>query len=369
MVICERCIIPSSFPNVTIENGTCTFCKIHDISPRVGRDILGKDVLFDLLNFKKSIKYDCVVGLSGGKDSSYALYYIAREIGLKPLAVFFDNGFISDQAKENIRNICESLRVDLVVHKASKYRIRTIKENLCLSKYTGIFYACFNCENNLRTAVINSANDHGIPYVVYGATDYEDPYTTFLNPEAKTFRIVKGERHSKISDTLKHIKWTFLDPLFLPMKIKDKPCFYYHYLLSKYYMVRDNIRIQAPEGWKNLNPAMNVTFDGKKVKTVYLFDYINYNPEKMVEILKKETNWNAPSGKEARMDCKLGCFANYQHLLNTGITKDGFTLSVLVRNGLLSRAEALRREKIIKKDLKNECERVKKEILNKASEM
>lgn len=64
------------------------------------------------------------------------------------------------------------------------------------------------------------------------------------------------------------------------------------------------------------------------------------------------------------MDCKLGCFANYQHSLNTGITKDGFTLSVLVRNGLMSRSDAMRKEQIIKMGLKEECEKIENEIIN-----
>lgn len=169
MEICDRCIIPTTFPGITIENGTCTFCRNFDISPKVEKKLLGRDKLLEVLAPKKSNMFDCVVGLSGGKDSSYAIYYIVRELGLNPLAVFFDNGFISEQAKENIKNLCESLKVELVIRRASKYRHKIIKENLYVSKFTGKFHACFNCENILRTTVNNTAINYNIPFIVYGA--------------------------------------------------------------------------------------------------------------------------------------------------------------------------------------------------------
>lgn len=148
MKICKKCIITDSFPDISIEDGECTFCKMHAAFPRVKKNLLGRERLFDKITARKGTTYHCVVGLSGGKDSSYALFYIARILGLKPLAVFFDNGFISDIAKENINNICAKLNVDLVICGATKYRLKIMKENVHLSKYTGKLDACVNCENN-----------------------------------------------------------------------------------------------------------------------------------------------------------------------------------------------------------------------------
>jgi len=366
MKVCSQCIVPESFPGITFENGVCTFCRMHVTAPRVKKELLGKDKLLAKLTGGRKSAYHCVVGLSGGKDSSYALYYITRVLGFKPLAVFFDNGFITEHAKKNIDTICTKLNVDLVVCKATPFRTNIIKESVHLARFTGKLNACVNCENNLRTSVINEATKREIPYVIYAATDYEDPFTIFLNPAAKTFRETRVKGKPGFIGAIKKLKWNLFDPLFLPLNLPDRPKYIYHFLLSKYYVVRDNIRMRPPEGLNRLNPSMHVTFEGKKTETLYLFDYIEYNPQRMIETLKKEVGWGAPAGRESRMDCMLGCFANYQYLREKGITKDGFTFSVLVRNGLLSREEALRKEEILKEGLKEECVRVKAEILSRA---
>ena len=94
-----------------IEDGICTLCKIHDRSPRFEKDPLGKDKLLEKLTSRASDNYDCVVPVSGGKDSTYALFYVVKELGLKPLAVSADSGFVVESAMENIENICEKLSV------------------------------------------------------------------------------------------------------------------------------------------------------------------------------------------------------------------------------------------------------------------
>ena len=62
------------------------------------------------------------------------------------------------------------------------------------------------------------------------------------------------------------------------------------------------------------------------------------------------------------MDCKLHSLVNYQHLKDKGITADGFTLSVVVRNGMLNREEAIAKEELLKDDLENECREVCDEL-------
>ena len=109
MRICQRCIIPDSYPNVTFDDGICSLCRIHDRSPRLERSTLGRDKLLEKLTSKATDKYHCVVPLSGGKDSSYALFCVVRELGLKPLAVWADSGFVVGSARANIEKMCEKL--------------------------------------------------------------------------------------------------------------------------------------------------------------------------------------------------------------------------------------------------------------------
>ncbi|HEX2956977.1 MAG TPA: N-acetyl sugar amidotransferase [Chitinispirillaceae bacterium] len=122
MQICTRCIYDSRVPKITFdENGVCNYCKmiddlkdqyktgtpegeakLHQIIEQIKKDGKGK-------------KYDCVVGVSGGTDSSYMIVK-ALEWGLRPLAVHYDNTWNTAIATENIRKVLGKLNVDLYTY-------------------------------------------------------------------------------------------------------------------------------------------------------------------------------------------------------------------------------------------------------------
>jgi tRNA(Ile)-lysidine synthase TilS/MesJ len=69
------------------------------------------DLLDAIKKSGKNKKYDCLIGVSGGVDSSYVAY-IVKELGLRPLAVHMDNGWNSEEAVKNIRSLCNNLGID-----------------------------------------------------------------------------------------------------------------------------------------------------------------------------------------------------------------------------------------------------------------
>ena len=95
--ICERCVSDSSISSLVLdENRICQYCKIHDEMEK--EYPLNNSSFSELLKICKKIKldgknksYDCVVGVSGGKDSSYLLYLVKEKLQLRPLAVHFKN--------------------------------------------------------------------------------------------------------------------------------------------------------------------------------------------------------------------------------------------------------------------------------------
>ncbi len=372
MSVCQKCIMPDSYPNVTLDSeGICSFCRIHDDSPRLKRPAAGKDALLRVLTSRTSGEYDCVVPLSGGKDSSYALFYIVRELGLKPLAVFSDSGFVVDAAKKNIETTCEKLSVDLVVHHA-RFRRRLTQEALYIWKYRGSpFSVCPPCETNNRSVAIRAATKRGIPFIIWGATDFEDDVTTFRDPDSPTWRQRWGRKGTAAGKTprlmarhvlevtgLNLVYQTFKLPMPWPGKLKLAS----HILMYQYYRIRNNLDVDVPEGWRKYLPTVQTSFEGKNVETIYIFDYVPYDPNAFVAILKQELGWQAPVDKDSRMDCSLHSLMAYQHLKETGITLDGFTYSVLVRYGLLTRAEAVRKEEVIARDLLEDCEKVLEDL-------
>lgn len=121
--ICSRCVMDSSAEDIVFDvDGVCNYCT--EFVNRAGKinqapDQASQAKLAEFLRITKEKhrhqKYDCIVGLSGGVDSSYVLIK-AIEFGLRPLAVHMDNGWNSELAQNNIANLVKKLDVDLITH-------------------------------------------------------------------------------------------------------------------------------------------------------------------------------------------------------------------------------------------------------------
>jgi len=352
MQLCKKCIVPDSFPGVTFEEGVCSYCRAHEALRKIDREVLGEEKLRESILSHRSGEFDCGVPISGGKDSSYVLYHLVRRMGLRPLALFFDNGFINELAGENVRGICDALGVELVIGNATRHRRALVREALLTSKHLGRFVRiCGNCENNLRSFTINEAARRGVGLLIWGSTDFEEGAEFYIDPDLDSFR----QYHGRSGYLVRRARKALATLSGGSQNPADQFRAAWHGIKCLYHGVRDNIAQDAPEGWRRLNPFLEVSFEGKPVESISFFDYIPYDPEAMILTLKQEIAWRAPADREARMDCMIHALANYQHLAQTGITRDGFTLTVLVRNGLLGREEALRKEEAMKRELIAEC--------------
>lgn len=375
MALCIKCILPDSFPDANFDkNGICSYCRIHEKNPRITRNPLGSDALkASILSRRERGSYDCIVPLSGGKDSSYILYFVVTKLGMKPLAVSVDSGFMHPDARKNIESLCGDLGVDLVM-KYSKYRKKHVKEALIISKETGEdFPLCGGCETDIRSIVINEANKHSVKSVIYGSTDFEMGYRSFGESQQPTFRELFDHKQdkkwslSKFPGKIKKLfRASYLGYInhFFKLKIPfiKKISSIYH--LSRYILFRilDNLDVQCPEGMNSLLPNVVVSFDDKDLDIIYFFDYIQYDPVNQVKELLTNTGWRASKGKESRMDCLIHPIASYRHLLDTGITSDGFTSTVLIRYNLMDRDEANQREQSLQNEVQGLCIKVAREL-------
>src|SRR5574338_367394 len=101
--ICSRCIMDTSVPDITFDqNGVCNFCQLYEdaVQKYIHYDINGQKRLESLVSDmkKKGAKkdYDCIIGVSGGVDSTFVAYVVKKQFGLRPLAVHLDNGWDSE---------------------------------------------------------------------------------------------------------------------------------------------------------------------------------------------------------------------------------------------------------------------------------
>ncbi len=121
-MICKRCVMDTSAKDIVFDkNGICNFCNdyLKDLESTNKNIHINNESFENFINtIKKSrgnSKYDCIVGVSGGVDSSWVLV-LAKRYGLKPLAVHMDNGWNSELAQNNIEKLVINLGVDLYTH-------------------------------------------------------------------------------------------------------------------------------------------------------------------------------------------------------------------------------------------------------------
>lgn len=120
-VSCSRCLYDADTPGLLFgQDGVCSYCKLHDeMDAQYPTGEAGKRILETLAaqikHDGRRKPFDVVIGVSGGCDSSY-LVYVAKELGLRPLAVHFDNTWNSTTATENIHNVLKKLGVELYTH-------------------------------------------------------------------------------------------------------------------------------------------------------------------------------------------------------------------------------------------------------------
>jgi N-acetyl sugar amidotransferase len=121
--VCARCVMDDSAPDISFdEEGVCNYC--HYFEQRINSVVFANEVsrtsqreafIEKVKQAGKGRKYDCIIGLSGGVDSSYVIHLALAE-GLRPLAVHMDNNWNSELAVNNIKNLVTRLGVDLYTH-------------------------------------------------------------------------------------------------------------------------------------------------------------------------------------------------------------------------------------------------------------
>jgi hypothetical protein len=322
---CHRCILPTTFPGITFDGeGVCNLCSSY-----VPRPALGEEKLRKILSRQTGTSYDCIVPLSGGKDSTYILYYAVKVLALRVIAVNWDSGFQSELAVENQKRACEILDVPLVVHKSHfPKRVAVLKEVLRIANIVGVpFGVCRNCETSLRAVSAQVAKAHNVPTILWGASQVEDaPPVNFEGARG----LIKRAGIAELAQLLKPlVRCTAI----LAYERRQLG-------LSMRYIC---------------NPFKAIPFPSGGVKFVHFFDYIPWASMDKEELLGKEVGWHHPKDRLDRFDCFLHPLDNYKWLREAGITKDGYLYSNMIRAGAMTRENALICEQILEEKLRQEC--------------
>lgn len=166
--VCPRCLLDSTIPHITFDSkGECNYCQIHDLFEKEHSPIHGKTKLDKLIRRMKRDRrgrYDCVVGISGGCDSSYLLHKLV-EWGLHPLAFHFDNNWNTPTAHDNMNKMINALNVDFLRIGVDREEYDDICRSFLLASTPDV-----DIPNDISivTVAYMAAAKMGVPWIING---------------------------------------------------------------------------------------------------------------------------------------------------------------------------------------------------------
>jgi len=300
--ICSRCVSDTTIPDIRFdENGVCNYCDIHDELVKefplneVGEQKL-QDVVEEIKRVQKNKAYDIIVGVSGGRDSTYGLYK-AVKLGLRPLAVHFDNGWNSEIAVSNIKNATNKLNVELHTYVVDWEEFKDLQISFLKASTSD---AEIPTDVGIHGILHRMAAEEGIKYILFC--------------------------HSFRTEGFAPLGWTYMDGKYIE-------------------------NVQKKFGHMPLKTFPNYTVQNylyynliKGIKVVPLLAYVEYDQHEVSKLLESEVGWTSYGGHHHE-SYYTHFFQSYYLPQKFNIDKRKLEYSALVRSGQVTREQALKEMK------------------------
>ena len=299
--ICTRCIMDTSDPDIKFDiEGVCSHCHRYDeeLPKRVfkGKDAEGKlDTLLSKIRAAgKSNEYDCIIGVSGGVDSTYVAY-LAKKFGLKPLAVHFDNGWNSELAVSNIEKTLDKLGIDLYTYVIDWEEFRDLQLSFLKASTPD---GEIPTDHAINALLFKEASKRNIKYILSGMN--------FATESMSVKLWAYG-----------HSDWKYISSVhkqFGSSSLKNYPHFSFFNLFYWTYL--------------------------KKIRTVSILNYLEYNKKEVMNVLQNELGWIYYGGKHYE-SVYTRFFQGYILPRKFDIDKRRGHLSDMINSGQIQRENAL----------------------------
>ncbi|MEO6054544.1 MAG: N-acetyl sugar amidotransferase [Chthoniobacterales bacterium] len=306
---CCRCCMPETVEGIDFdEMGICKACRSSEQKMHIDWIEREKNLRTILENAKAKAgnNYDCLIPISGGKDSMYQLYVLTQVYGMKPLAVTFSHNWFSQTGMYNLLNALEQFNVDHVMFTPNRGLVNRVARR----SLEGIGDSCWHCHSGIGAFPLQAAVRFNIPLLIWGESISEHSgRATYKEPVRKFDR----EYFTKVSAKLRP---------------DEMVCDY----LSK----RDLLPFELP----SVEDCERVGVYG-----IHLGDYIFWDDERQMEFVRDNYAWKECERMENAVKCykSAECIMAGMHdftcYLKRGFGRATFQASVDVRNGLLTREE------------------------------
>jgi glutamine---fructose-6-phosphate transaminase (isomerizing) len=324
---CTTCILTERAVPIG-SDGVCHMCRLDDGELRYR----GEEPLLELLDRhrrtarERGSAYDCMVTVSGGRDSMYALYALVTKYGMKPLAFNYSQGFVEPQAAQNLETGVRMLGVDLIRNTNNGPQHRYLRHNaMALSKAHPrqrrlVELLCTGCDVGYVDSAIDTAKEHKIGLIVQGGCPVEPFLRGYLTDDV---RVIHGSPTlSLVAEELRELVGNldlFLDPRY-PLNRR-------HMCNVSAFAGRYLPRRSAPHA----------------IERIHYFDYMPWRYREDVAELERAIGWRRPPGRSTtmRFDCRLHVLVDRFRVLYQGFSEKEAIFSSMVRKKIMTREEAL----------------------------
>lgn len=301
--ICTRCVMDNSAdPNIHFdEEGVCNYCRTYDqvIAQYVKKGEAGRRELEQIVETIRregqGKPYDCVIGLSGGVDSTYVAYLV-KELGLRPIAVHLDNGWNTEIAVANIERCVTALGIDLITEVLEWDEFRDLQLAFLRSGTPDLEIPT---DHAINATLYRTCLKYGVRFIINGsnfATEQMVPPTwSHGHGDWKYIRSIHQQFGTRPLKTYPH--FTHFDLYYRFPKIK-------------------------------------------KLQSVLLLNYVEYDKFAAIELMKEKLGWVSYGGKHHE-SVYTRFYQGYILPTKFGADKRRPHLSCLINDGRISRDQAL----------------------------
>ena len=319
---CSKCILPETYPFITFDkDGVCNYCNEYKPQKFLGE----KKIEEFLLQYRKNNNSnDCLIGLSGGRDSCYGLHLLKKEYKMNPIAYTYDWGLTTDISRLNASKLCGKLGVEHIIRSADIEKKR---------KYVRQNILAWLKDPHLGMLPIVQAGDKG--FMDYGRSLCKELKLDFC-VHATGYQLEQRE--------------FFLGFAGIKQELKDNQRMSSYSLLTKlkmflWYSYRT---LKNPS---YINEALLDNFNGyvssfiKKENFLHLFKYIKWDEQKMTDTLVNEYDWVLDKSyglNQWRMGDGQTAFNNFVYYQIAGFSEYDNFRSNQIRENLIDRKTALK---------------------------
>lgn len=319
MVRCSRCILPQTMPFIKFDSdGVCNYCHNYQVQKLKGEEALLRQL--DTYRSKNG-DADCLVGFSGGRDSSYGLHLLKTKYGMNPIAYTYDWGMVTDLARRNQARLCGKLGVEHIWVSADiKQKRKNVRQNVqaWLNRpELGMVPLFMAGDKQFMWHANRLMKETGLKLMVYSTNHFErtDFKTGFcgIAPASAGIQLNNITIGAKLHMLAYYLRNYALNPGYINGSLGDT----FTAFLSYYFVKQDFL---------------------------YLFDYVDWNETEINRTLIDTYEWEL--ARDTTTTWRIGDgtapFYNYIYQTIAGFSEYETFRSNQIREGVIERDEALR---------------------------